>query len=126
MTTTAEPLTTAVLDLERELALRGDAVPPANWRWVVRQRLAAMGDALIAESGGSDDAWLAARGGAMLRERNHLLARAARLGVVVLETEDLDAVGSDLHRLVVDVTHHVQRRHDLAYDDVVLELGGSE
>ena len=33
---------------------------------------------------------------------------------------------NELGRLVVDVTHHVQRLHDLAYDAVELELGGSE
>jgi len=31
-----------------------------------------------------------------------------------------------LKRLLVDISHHVQRLHDLAYDEVELELGGSE
>ena len=31
----------------------------------------------------------------------------------------------ELNRLV-DIEHHVQRLHDLAYDDVELEIGGSE
>ena len=35
-------------------------------------------------------------------------------------------VRADLLRLLTDVTHHVQRIHDLAYDEVELELGGSE
>ncbi len=29
-------------------------------------------------------------------------------------------------RLLTDINHHLQRLHDLAYDDVELELGGSE
>jgi hypothetical protein len=31
-----------------------------------------------------------------------------------------------VQRLLVDVGHHAQRLHDLAYDEVELELGGSE
>ena len=33
---------------------------------------------------------------------------------------------TELKRLLVDIAHHVQRVNDLAYDDVELELGGSE
>ena len=40
--------------------------------------------------------------------------------------EDLDAVHLEVQRLLVDVGHHAQRLHDLAYDEVELELGGSE
>jgi hypothetical protein len=29
-------------------------------------------------------------------------------------------------RLLVDIGRHVQRLHDIAYDDVEIELGGSE
>ncbi len=36
------------------------------------------------------------------------------------------AVRRELARLVVDVRHHLQRLHDLAYDEVALELGGSD
>lgn len=55
-----------------------------------------------------------------LRERDHLLARVAAL------REDPSASPDALHRLAVDVDHHLQRRRDLAWDDVELELGGSE
>jgi hypothetical protein len=35
-------------------------------------------------------------------------------------------VAAQLSRLLVDIDHHAQRVHDLAYDDVELEIGGSE
>lgn len=98
-------------------------VPGGNWRWQLRQRVVALRDALASD--GADDPWSAARSGAVMRERNRLLTRLAQVGPQVLDT-DLDALRTDLRRLVVDVHHHVQRRHDLAYDDVAQELGGSE
>ena len=36
------------------------------------------------------------------------------------------AVHPEVARLVVDISHHVQRVNDLAYDEVELELGGSD
>ena len=42
------------------------------------------------------------------------------------EDPDLYGVLAALHRLLLDVARHVQHRHDLAYDEVELELGGSE
>jgi hypothetical protein len=44
----------------------------------------------------------------------------------VLENPDVEAVRVELKRLVADIAHHCQRLHDLAYDEVELELGGSE
>ncbi|MFC6344627.1 hypothetical protein ACFP8W_21775, partial [Nocardioides hankookensis] len=72
------------------------------------------------------DGWTVARQGGMLRERNALLARVGSLGSRVLEHPVPDAVHLDVQRLLVDVGHHAQRLHDLAYDEVELELGGSE
>lgn len=69
-------------------------------------------DRLAAESpayGG----WLAARSQGVDRERQALLAR-------------LTVLRGDLDRLLVDVDHHLQRQRDLAWDEVELELGGSE
>lgn len=112
-----------------DLALDGPrqaGVQLGNWRWVVRQRMAALRDALIAETNGSVDGWLAARGGAALRERNAYLVRLSTLGPVVLQTDAVESIRTELKRLVVDIGHHVQRLHDLAYDEVELELGGSE
>ncbi len=120
-------LTTALQGLDVALdAPRQGGVPLGNWRWVVRQRMTALRDALASEATGPDDGWLAARGGTAFRERNVLLGRLNHLGRVVLETEAVEDVRVELKRLVVDVHHHVQRLHDLAYDAVELELGGSE
>lgn len=97
-----------------------------NWRWTVRQRLSAVRDDLARESARASDSWLIAREGNMLRERNSLLHRMATLSPSVLETPDPEQVRTDLRRLLADVTHHRQRIHDLAYDEVEMELGGSE
>jgi hypothetical protein len=107
-------------------APRRTGIPLGNWRWLVRQRMAGVRDALVGEAAGSDDGWLAARGGTAFRERNALLSRLAMLGPVVLETPDVEATRVELKRLVMDIGRHMQRLHDLAYDEVELELGGSE
>jgi hypothetical protein len=107
-------------------APRGDGVPLGNWRWSVRQRLVSVRERLVAETLGSQDGWLVARGGAAFRERNDLLARLSALTPAVLEMHDAEQVRRDLKRLVLDIAHHVQRVHDLVYDDVELELGGEE
>lgn len=113
--------------LDRALdAPRLQGVALGNWRWLVRQRMAAVRDVLVVESETSQDGWLAARGGSVLRERNALLTHLNRLATEVLETRDAEAVRSELKRLVADIVRHVQRLHDLAYDEVELELGGSE
>ena len=44
----------------------------------------------------------------------------------VLEHPDVAEVRQELKRLLADIAHHVQRLHDLAYDEVELEIGGSE
>jgi hypothetical protein len=107
-------------------APRGPGVPLGNWRWSVRQRLVIVRDRLVAETLGSQDGWLVARGGAAFRERNDLLTRVSALTPAVLEVHDAEQVRLDLKRLVIDIAHHVQRVHDLVYDDVELELGGEE
>ena len=104
----------------------GATTGSGTWRWTVRQRLAGVRDLLVTESTWHEDSWLAARGGAMLRERNALLARVSVLGTRVLQDPDVTTLDSDLRRLVVDIAHHLQRLHDLAYDEVEYELGGSE
>jgi len=111
------------------VALDGPRLPGAPlgaWRWTVRQRMAAVRDALVAATGGPEEGWLAARNGTLLRERTSLLGRLSVLGPLVLESPDVEGVRADLLRLLADISHHVQRVHDLAYDDVELELGGSE
>jgi hypothetical protein len=70
--------------------------------------------------------WAAARSGAIMRERTALLARMSTLDSGIGETEDVEHLRGDLKRLLTDVHRHLQRLSDLAYDDVELELGGSE
>jgi hypothetical protein len=120
-------MTSALRGLEQALeAPRREGVALGNWRWTVRQRMAAVRDALIGEIGDADDGWLAARGGSAFRERNVLLGRMVDLGPLVLESPDVEAIRLELKRLLADVGRHVQRLNDLAYDEVELELGGSE
>jgi hypothetical protein len=120
-------MASALQGLEQALETpRREGIALGNWRWTVRQRMAAVRDALIGEAGNPDDGWLAARGGTAFRERNVLLGRMVQLGPLVLESPDVEAIRLELKRLLADVGRHVQRLNDLAYDEVELELGGSE
>jgi hypothetical protein len=120
-------MTSALRGLEQALeAPRRDGIALGNWRWTVRQRMAGVRDALMGEIADADDGWLAARGGSAFRERNVLLGRMVDLGPQVLESPDVETVRLELKRLLADLGRHLQRLNDLAYDDVELELGGSE
>ena len=44
----------------------------------------------------------------------------------MLDRLDTDTILHEVKRLLGDLEHHVQREHDLVYDSVSLELGGSE
>jgi len=125
MSTALRALEQAIEAPRRETAAT-DAVSMGNWRWTVRQRMAAVRDALAGEGGDPEDGWLAARGGRAFRERNQLLGRISALGPQVLENPDVERVRVELRRLVADIGRHLQRLNDLVYDDVELELGGSE
>lgn len=119
--------TTSLLGLDQALdAPHGDGVGSGSWRWTVRRRLADVRDALAEERASTGDGWLVARTGVVLRERNALLARVAAVGPRVLDAEDVEPVRVELKRLLVDIDHHFQRIRDLAYDDVEMEIGGSE
>jgi hypothetical protein len=96
------------------------------WRWTVRRQLVPVRDRLLREHGARREEWLSARASRALNERDLLLSRLNRLASQVLVTRDVDAVAAQLSRLLGDIEHHVQRLHDLAYDDVELEIGGSE
>jgi hypothetical protein len=96
------------------------------WRWNVRRQLVPVRERLVHERSHRRDAWLSARASQALRERDTLLARLNELSSEVLVTSDVDGVAGQLSRLLVDIDHHAQRVHDLAYDDVELEIGGSE
>ncbi len=107
-------------------ALDTPAETVGTWRWSVRRHMTPVRDALVREHDDPSDAWLSARHGRAAREREALLGRLADLGPAVLESPDVDDVRGRLKRLLVDIDHYLQRRHDLAYDEVEIEIGGSE
>lgn len=96
------------------------------WRWTVRRRLVPVRDRLHAEPLHKRDAWLSARAACVVRERDALLARLNVLSHEVLVSDDVDDVANQLSRLLGDIERHRRRLHDLAYDDVEIEIGGSE
>jgi len=115
--------TTAPLD---DLLRAGGHADLGAWRWNVRRHLVPVREGLLRERSHRRDAWLSARATQALRERDALLARLNELSSEVLVTPDVDGVVAHLSRLLVDIDHHAQRIHDLASDDVELEIGGSE
>lgn len=117
------PLETAVDELR--MALRADPGAP-EWRWQVRKRLSAVREALSDSHARQWDGWLSARAGTSNRDRRRLHARVAALAAVILDRMDVEAAQRELSRLATDLDHYVQRVHDLLYDSVALELGGSE
>ncbi len=117
------PLETAVNELRQILAADNSA---PDWRWNVRRRLSEVKDALSGSQARQGDAWLAARAHCSNRQRHQLHARATTLASGVLDKLDTQSILVELRRLVGDLEHHIQRLHDLVYDSVSLELGGSE
>ena len=120
------PLAGTTAALQRLRTTLDDPRVSGSWRWTVRQRLAAVRDVLLGETDNAEDGWLTARSWTAHQERNALLMRLASLGQDVLDRPDVEAVREDLRRLHADVSRHLQRLNDLAYDAVELELGGSE
>jgi len=116
-------LESAISDLQEALS---SARSSSNWRWLVRQRLSAVRQALSDEDYEPWDAWLAARTGAADRQRRQLLARISSVGAGVLDRLEADRVVSEVRRLINDIEHYRQRVHDLVYDSVAMEIGGSE
>jgi hypothetical protein len=117
------PLETAVSELRQILA--GDSTAP-EWRWNVRRGLSGVKDALSRPQARQPEAWLAARTLLSNRDRSQLRGRVLALASGVLGDFDTDAIRHEVGRLLGDLEHHVQRLHDLVYDSVSLELGGSE
>ena len=109
MPTVPPGLQAALQSLDQFLdAPRRPGIPLGNWRWQVRQKMGGVRDVLVGEAAGSDDGWLAARGGSAFRERNALLSRLSQLGPEILETTDVEATRIELKRLVMDIQRHVQ------------------
>ncbi len=117
------PLETAIRELRQILA---DDCTASSWRWNVRRRLSEVKDALARPEARQPEAWLAARSHLSSREQVQLHARVVALSAGVLDRLDNDAIIHQVRRLLGDLEHHVQREHDLVYDSVSLELGGSE
>jgi hypothetical protein len=116
----------ALAELHQALDAPTAGSDPGSWRWTVRRGMGPVRDALQHEHHASDDGWLSARHGRFARERIALLHRLVAYGPMVLEHPDVTEVRDGLKRLLTDIDHHVQRQHDLAYDEVELEIGGSE
>lgn len=98
----------------------------STWRDLVRQQLQIVRRGLSVAVPRPPEAWLAARESCRNRERSRLLARVSALVSVVALRSDESALRTELSRLTTDLAHFVQRTHDLAYDAVALDLGGSE
>jgi hypothetical protein len=116
-------LESAISDLQDALS---GARSSSNWRWLVRQRLSAVRQALSDENFQTWDGWLAARTGTADRERRQLLARISTIGAGLLDRLEADRIAGEVRRLLNDVEHYRQRVHDLVYDSVAMEIGGSE
>ncbi len=117
------PLETAIRELRQILA--ADSTAP-EWRWNVRRTLSAVKDALSQPQPSQPEAWLTARTQLSNRDRSHLQARVLALSTGVLDKHDGPTIMREVRRLLSDLEHHLQRVHDLVYDSVSLELGGSE
>ncbi|WP_440901746.1 hypothetical protein [Actinosynnema sp.] len=103
------------------LHLALDALPPpaarqgaalGNWRWTVRQRLAAVRELLISglppvviESPDSVEGDRVV----LLRQRNTLLERLHALDPQILQSPHPDVVRRDLMRLLIDVDGYARR-----------------
>jgi hypothetical protein len=116
----------ATAPLEDLLRPGGTRVNLGAWRWSVRRHLVPVRDRLLREHPVRREEWLSARATRTLRERDELLARLNGLTAQVLLTDQVDDLADRLSRLLADIARHHQRLDDLAWDDVELEIGGSE
>ncbi|HET9499439.1 MAG TPA: hypothetical protein VFO98_04195 [Marmoricola sp.] len=115
----------AIAELQDTLK-SGPEAPNGVWRWRLRQGLSGVRDALDSEHFGSRDGWLSARSRSSDRDRARLLARISAIGPGVLQRLDADTLRREVGRLLDDIERYRQRVHDLIYDSVALEIGGSE
>jgi hypothetical protein len=113
----------AIKDL-RTILGQDPAAP--DWRWQLRRQLSAVKEALSDSAATPSDGWLSARAGSTNRERHVLRSRVSAIAAAVLDRLDTDTIAHEVSRLERDLEHHLQRLHDLVYDSVALEIGGSE
>ena len=112
----------AIVGLEQAL----DKPPrQQSWRWLVRQRVAAVLEALAGENTRAGDAWLTGRLHRLSRERDVLSLKLDRIVGQMLDGE-VEPLRAELRRVITELARHRQRLNDLLYDTVALELGGSE
>ncbi|HEX7739799.1 MAG TPA: hypothetical protein VF426_09155 [Marmoricola sp.] len=100
-----------------------------EWADTVRNQLRTLRDALQREAKDlrrRGDGWLDARDRTTDRTRRRLVQRLAAMGPRILERPEAETSLRELRRLGHDLEHYRQRVHDLVYDAVALELGGSE
>lgn len=115
----------AIIDLTRTLA---DPSGGSQWGESVRARLAAVRAELDHARGKNRtrDGWLSARERTSNRERRRLALRLSSIGPRILDHPETETSLRELRRVAVELEHYRQRVHDLLYDAVALELGGSE
>lgn len=116
-------LETAIKELRTIVA--ADCTAP-EWRWNVRRRLSSAREALDDAQVVPTEAWLAARTRLSDRDRFRLQARINALSSGAMDRLAAGAILHETKRLLGDLERHRQREHDLVYDSVSLELGGSE
>ena len=124
----------AIAGLEQAVvAAPAAGAPPAGhaeadqaWRYAVREQLLDVADALAEESAGADDGWLSAREDLLRRDRKRMLTRLSLLAPEIAQAGDVESVRVSVCRFVRDLQRHLQRMHDLLYDAVGMEVGGSE
>ncbi|MGC4113004.1 MAG: hypothetical protein QM747_21820 [Nocardioides sp.] len=119
-------MTATTATLEDLLRPGHDRTQIGAWRWSVRRLLVPVRDRLLREHPVRREAWLSARAVRATRERDELIARLNGLAAQVLVAPDVDDLAERLSRLLADIARHHQRVDDLAWDDVELEIGGSE
>ncbi|ROR89189.1 hypothetical protein [Nocardioides aurantiacus] len=129
------PLDNAVRELRQILA--SDPSSP-EWRWHVRVRLQSVQQALAPlappappspsspAACADSDAWLSPRVEGADRRTVQLRARVGVVASGVLDRLDAATIEREVRRLLRDLEHLLQRDHDLVYDSVSLDLGGSE
>ncbi len=118
--------TTTLRELQRLLATPPEPRTVGGWRWSVRRHLGLLRDSLVQRGDAERDGWLASRSASVSREGLQLVDRIRALGPRVINDDDVTTVRGDLNRLATDISHHLQRRNDLAWDQVEQEYGGSE
>lgn len=106
MTGALPTMTDALRALDIAIAAPRPGSNVGLWRWSVRQRLAAVREALLVIDNGQE--WHAMSDVGALRDRGTLLSRLATLANDVLDRTDLEDLRLELRRLLLDVHRHLK------------------